>query len=189
MAQELSEYLKSDAIVETAHPGIKELAAKLRAESQSDEDFAARAFNWVRDNIDHSVDVGDPRVTIAAGEVLTQRVGLSFAKAHLLVAIMRSAGIPAGFCYQRLRNNGSFALHGLMAVYLADTWHRQDPRGGKSEFSTRGEKLAYQVNPDKGEVDYPTVFVSPAPVVVQALAGSTDVLKLCSSGLPEALPD
>ncbi len=189
MAQELSEYLKSDAIVETAHPGIKELAAKLRAESQSDEDFAARAFHWVRDNIDHSVDVGDPRVTITAGEVLTQRVGLCFAKTHLLVAIMRAAGIPAGFCYQRLRNNGSFALHGLMAVYLKDSWHRQDPRSKEAEFSTGAEKLAYQVKPDKGEVDYPSIFPSPAPVVVQALASSRDVLELCSNGLPEALPD
>lgn len=189
MAQELSEYLKSDAIVETAHPGVRELAVKLRAESENDEDFAARAFNWVRDNIDHSVDVGDPRVTITSGEVLTQRVGLCFAKTHLLVAIMRAAGIPAGFCYQRLRHNGSFALHGLMAVYLHDAWHRQDPRGTKAEFSIRGEKLAYQVDAGQGEVDYPEIFASPVPVVVQALAGSTDALALSSAGLPEALPD
>ena len=193
MTPALDNYLGSDAIVEASHPGIMELATRLRAEAPADKDFARDAFNWVRDNVDHSIDVSDPRVTITAGEVLTQRVGLCFAKSHLLAAILRAGGVPAELCYQRLNHNDGFALHGLVAVYLDGRWHRQDPRGNNqdiaAEFSLTEEKLAYQVDPTRGELDYPKIFAHPAPVVVQALAGAKNALDLCTNGLPDSLPE
>ncbi len=192
MGASVQDYLGADGIVESTHPGVVELAAKFRANTTSDAEFAKAAYEWVRDHIGHSVDAGDFRLTLTAGEVLTQRVGLCFAKSHLLVAILRAAGIPAGMCYQRLQQENGFALHGLMAVYLDGRWYRQDPRGNKpgitAEFSLQGEQLAYQVDPTKGEVDYPTVFAHPAPVIIQAYAHARNAQELCDTGLPDSLP-
>ena len=62
--------------------------------------FTRAAFEWVRDSIGHSYDVSDPRITLSATEVLEHRVGLCYAKSHLLAALLRAEGIPTGLCYQ-----------------------------------------------------------------------------------------
>jgi len=183
------EYLGGDDVIETSHPGVRSLAASLRAAHQDDRDFARASFEWVRDQIAHSCDAGNPRVTVTASQVLHHGVGLCFAKSHLLAALLRSGGVPAGLCYQRLSDgNGGHLLHGLAAIYLDGRWHRQDPRGNRpgvdARFSLDGECLAYTVNPDAGEIDYPEVRVMPSPAVLRALCSATDVLVLCDGGLP-----
>ena len=190
-ARDPADYLAGDDLVDIADVGVVALAASLREEAPSDADFAHAAFEWVRDQVAHSLDAQDPRITVSAAEVLSGRVGLCFAKSHLLVALLRAEGIPAGFCYQRLGDGDTFVLHGLVAVYLAGGWHRQDPRGNKpgidAEFSLTGERLAFAVDPARGELDYADVLVRPDPGVVAALRGSPDALDLCRSGLPSAL--
>jgi transglutaminase-like putative cysteine protease len=82
----------------------------------------------------HSLDAGDPRVTVTAAQILIEGVGLCYAKSHLLIALLRSRGIPAGLCYQRLTDGDSgHMVHGLVAVHLDGGWHRQDPRGNKPD--------------------------------------------------------
>src|SRR5690625_2568746 len=90
-------------------------------------------------------------------------------------------GIPTGFCYQ-LKNNpkAGYVLHGLNAIYLEDTgWFRVDPRGNKpginAQFSIEKEQLAYPIDPSKGEIDYPNVFVEPLALVINAMKDSKDV--------------
>ena len=187
------DYLAGDDLVDIADVGVVALAASLREQSPSDAEFARAAFEWVRDQVSHSLDVQDPQITVSAAEALSGRVGLCFAKSHLLVALLRAEGIPSGFCYQRLGDGNSFVLHGLVAVYLAGGWHRQDPRGNKpgidAEFSLTGERLAFAVGPARGELDYADVLVRPDPGVVAALRGSTDALDLCRSGLPSTLSE
>ncbi|MBX3141254.1 MAG: transglutaminase family protein [Trueperaceae bacterium] len=184
-------YLGADSIVESTHPDVVALAAALRSSNQEDEAFAGAAFAWVRDEVAHSWDARDPRVTLTASQVLSERVGLCYAKSHLLVALLRAGGIPAGLCYQRLRDGDGHVLHGLIAVHLRGGWHRQDARGNKpgveARFSLDGEQLAYIVDADAGEVDYPAVHVSPVKPVVAALGGAEDVLMLCEGGLPTGL--
>lgn len=162
---------------------------KLRVGSNDDREFARAAFEWVRDQVRHSIDVRDPRVTVTAPEVLRDGVGLCFAKSHLLTAVLRAEGVPAGLCYQRFSDGeGGFFLHGLVAVHLDGAWHRQDPRGNKpgvdAQFSLHGERLAYTVNPDAGEIDYPEVRSAPSRAVVRALRSAADALVLCDGGLP-----
>ncbi|MFE3542240.1 transglutaminase family protein [Nocardia sp. NPDC059177] len=167
------------------------LAAELRRGAPDDIGFARAAFHWVRDEVRHSYDAQDPRVTLTAGEVLGERVGLCYAKSHLLAALLRVEGIPAGLCYQRLSHGDGHVLHGLVAVYLNGSWHRQDPRGNKegiaAEFSLTGEQLAWSIDPALGEIDYPELFASPAPSVVNALTGTADVLSIYDVGLPTGL--
>ena len=100
--------------------------------------------------------------------------------------------IPTGLCYQRLTDDGSsFNVHGLVAVHLQGSWHRQDPRGNKpgvdAQFSLTTEQLAWPVATELGEHDYPQLLVSPHPDVVRALRGATDALALCRGGLPSHL--
>ncbi|MGI5211785.1 transglutaminase-like domain-containing protein [Plantactinospora sp. CA-290183] len=190
VAVDPSEYLDGDEIVEADHPAVLALAAELRARYPGDVDFARAAYEWVRDRIWHSVDARDPRVTLTASEVLSAGVGLCYAKSHLLVAVTRAGGIPAGLCYQQLAGEAGPVLHGLVAVYLGCRWHRQDPRGNRTGIDARfrldREQLAYPIPRGSADRDLPEVHVRPSPAVVAALRGAHDVLELCRSGLPAA---
>jgi transglutaminase-like putative cysteine protease len=185
----MESYLAADAEIEATHPQIAELAAGLRCSSPGIEAFARAAFEWVRDEVRHSADAQDPRVTICAAEVLRERVGLCYAKSHLLAALLRAEGIPAGLGYQRLRDqHDSFAVHGLIAAYIHGAGtariHAATSPGIDAQFPVDGERLAYTVSTDAGEVDYPTVYPQPAPEVIQALNAAGDILELCRGGLP-----
>jgi transglutaminase-like putative cysteine protease len=195
IAQDPDNYLASDDVIESRHPEVRALAAELLASNRDNVGYAQAAFEWVRDNVSHSFDVQDPRVTLTASEALRERVGLCYAKAHLLTALLRAEGIPAGLCYQRLADEatGGHAIHGLIAVYFDGSWHRQDPRGNKpgvdAQFSLEQERLAWPVDPAAGEIDYPTVYTTPAPEVVESLRGADDILVLYKQGLPSALKE
>ncbi len=124
--------------------------------------------------------------------MLREGVGLCFGKAHLLTALLRAQGVPAGLCYQRLTDDGhAFDLHGLVAVHLSGACHRQDPCGNKpgvdAQFSPDSEQLAWPVRPELGERDYPHVLAWPAPRVISALQAADDMLALCGGGLPSEL--
>lgn len=183
-----SGYLGGDDIVEVDHSAVQALAATLRAAYPDDVGFARAAFDWVRDRIRHSLDAQDPRVTLTASEVLSAGVGLCYAKSHLLAAVTRAGGVPTGLCYQQLAHDTGPVLHGLVAVYLRDRWHRQDPRGNRSgidaQFRLDREQLAYPIAPGAADRDLPEVHVRPSPAVVAALRGARDVLELCRGGLP-----
>jgi transglutaminase-like putative cysteine protease len=97
-----AEYLTGDEVIDLSHPSIRQLAVALRAKHPHDLSFARAAFEYARDGVRHSWDVQDPRVTLSASQTLREGVGLCFAKAHLLAALLRTEGIPTGLCYQRL---------------------------------------------------------------------------------------
>jgi transglutaminase-like putative cysteine protease len=174
-------YLRPSELLDFDHPAVAALAARLRR--PGDYCATARAmFEWVRDDIRHSGDIGSSRVTCSASEVLRFGEGICFAKAHLLAALLRCAGIPAGLCYQRLTRDAKpesgYCLHGLNALYLAseERWVRLDPRGNKpgveALFSLGDERVAFPIHPELGEVDYPTNHPQPHPAVVAALEAS-----------------
>lgn len=195
----VEEYLREDDVVAWTGSPVADLARALRQDHPESVGYARAAFDYVRDRVAHSVDAADPRVALTSVETLALRTGLCFAKSHLLTALLRAEGIPAGLCYQRLRaDDGRYALHGLVAVHLGRTWHRLDPRGNRPDrpgegvgigarFSLDAEFLAWAVRPELGEIDYPRVHPCPAPAVVNALRDATDALALCRSGLPDRL--
>ncbi|WP_067983741.1 transglutaminase-like domain-containing protein [Nocardia caishijiensis] len=184
-------YLDGDSIIQLDDDAVTAVARDLRRTAPDDVDFARAAFNWVRDEVDHSYDIQDPRVTLTAGEVARERVGLCYAKSHLLTALLRSAGIPTGLCYQKLTDGDGHVLHGLVAVHLDGGWHRQDPRGNKegitAEFSLTEERLAWSVDPTLGEIDYPQVLVAPAASVVKTLRDAEPGRSILDIALPTSL--
>ena len=169
-------YLRPSEIIDSAHPEVAALAEKLAAGARSQEIVARQCFEWVRDTIRHSQDLQLNPVTCSASEVLAAGTGFCYAKSHLLAALARANGIPAGLCYQRLRlddDTGQFGLHGLCAVLLPGVgWYRLDPRGNKdgvdAQFTPPVERLAFGVR-HPGEADLPEVWADPLPVVVEAL--------------------
>lgn len=177
-ADDLTPYLAVSAILDADHPAVAAKAAALAEAGASDTVVAEAAFLFVRDAIRHSLDYRQNPVTCAASEVLTHGTGYCYAKAHLLAALLRARGIPAGLCYQRLLLDPAasqirFCLHGLAAVHLRNSgWYRLDPRGNKpgvdARFTPPVERLAFSIDVP-GEADLPGVYAAPLPEVVAAL--------------------
>ncbi|MFD9373007.1 transglutaminase family protein [Streptomyces sp. NPDC060020] len=187
-------YLASDEAVDHWHPLVQETAEALWSATGDAYSYAKAAFEFVRDEIPHSADSGDVRVSWRASDVLATRNGICFAKSHALAALLRAQGIPAALCYQRLTDDdGSHpVVHGLVAVRLpgGTRWSRLDPRGNKpgvdAQFSLESERLAFPVRPELGEIDYPEAYAAPHPAALGALQGSADRPELWTK-LPAAL--
>jgi transglutaminase-like putative cysteine protease len=170
------EYLEATPIVDWDNP---EVLARARALAEGRDDpvaVARRCFEWVRDEIKHSGDHRLGPLTCSASEVLRHGTGFCYAKSHLLTALLRANGVPAGFCYQRLSIDDigpRFCLHGLNAVYLPRIgWYRIDARGDRegieTAFDPPHERLAFESRLD-GEATFDDIWPAPLPVVVEAL--------------------
>lgn len=178
-------FLASTDVVDWYHADVRTLAWYLAGGETDACVIARRCFEWVRDEIRHSVDAGDVIVTCSASEVLLQRTGFCYAKSHLLAALLRANGLPAGFCYQRLSMDGigpPFCLHGFNAVTLPEHgWYRVDPRGNKAgvdaQFTTGLEQLAFATN-ILGEATFPEIHAEPLPEVVKVLRQHSTVAEV-----------
>lgn len=167
-------------MIDWSHPKVLALAAKLATHQTNDIEIAKACFEWVRDQIHHSVDYQRNPVTCRASEVLAHRTGYCYAKSHLLAALLRANSIPAGFCYQRLSidDQGTpYCLHGLNAVHLQNFgWYRVDPRGNRAtvdaQFIPPVEQLAFQPAL-AAEKDFPDVLSAPLPLVIETLTTYT----------------
>ncbi len=174
----MHQYLESSEYINWNDPEILSRAKELAEDASSPEEVARRCFKFVRDKIKHSWDYKLNPVTCRASDVLKYQTGYCYAKSHLLAALLRANGIPAGLCYQRLTITDSppFCLHGLNAVYLEGYgWYRADARGNKkgvaAEFCPPIEKLAFPIVTE-GEADLPEIWAEPLPVVTEVLAKS-----------------
>lgn len=178
----MEQYLESSEYIDSTHPAVAAKARELAEGCACDEDIAKRCFEFVRDEIQHSWDYRRNPVTCKASDVLRSGTGWCYAKSHLLAALLRANGIPAGLCYQRLaveEIGPPFSLHGLNAVYLKRFgWYRIDSRGNKpgvaAEFTPPIEKLAFPIL-NAGEQDLPGIRHAPMPSVIRALTENKTV--------------
>jgi transglutaminase-like putative cysteine protease len=190
-------YLTDSWVIDYEDQLIQDLVYEQNWGELDPVECAESIFLFVRDEVKHSWDAQSPIVTCRASDVLKQRVGICYAKSHLMTALMRAVGVPAGLCYQKLLMTDDPAdghvLHGLNAIRLPEIhhWIRLDARGNKpgvnAEFSVDEEHLAFPVRRELGELDYDEVFAEPHPVVLEALQSSTDGLELYRCGLPNGL--
>lgn len=188
MKVDRKDFLAASAVIDWHSPEIKQLAQEIASGSETKTamplgggyTIAKACFEWVRDEIHHSVDYQMNPVTCRASDVLKYRTGYCFAKSHLLAALLRANQIPAGFCYQRLSiddRGAPYSLHGFNAVYLDEFgWYRIDARGNKAgvnaQFTPPQEQLAYQVRLPE-EKDFQTILAEPLPAIVAALKAGT----------------
>jgi transglutaminase-like putative cysteine protease len=182
ISNNIEDYLKTSVAIDWQHPNIIDRAKQITTGLDNDVAKAQSLFEWVRDKIPHSRDIDADIVTFTASEVLEQGTGICYTKSHLLAAMCRSIGIPAGLCYQTCTSDppgSNLVLHGLNAIYLAeiDRWIGVDPRGNTgaidAQFSLTAERLAFPPNPDLGEFIYEEIWSEPVPEIVELLTKFT----------------
>jgi transglutaminase-like putative cysteine protease len=189
-------YLRATRHIDFHAGEVQAIIASLRARAGDDRVAYARdAFEHVRDRVAHSSDIQGRRVTRTASDVARHGEGICYAKSHLLVALLRGAGIPAGLCYQRLTfgetPESGYAVHALVACAPDTRWIRLDARGNKpgvdAQFSLDEERLVFPVRPEMDERDYGVVHADAHPVTARALDAHEDAIEMCTSGLPASL--
>ncbi len=193
----ISAYLEASEYINRDDERIMSKAAEFKSVSSDELALVKSIYEYVRDEVKHSWDVQDKRVTKSATEVLEQKVGICWAKANLLAALLRACDIPAGICYQRLTLGDTpdtgYCIHALNAVYMRtlDKWIRLDARGNKegvnAQFSIDDEKLAFAVRKEMGEVDYNGIYAKPLPLLMEVLESHTDVLYMYLHALPDTI--
>lgn len=193
----INDYLQESNEVDYSNPIIQRKAEELFKTNQTDVEKIQNAFEFVRDEVSHSWDIQDELVTCHASEVLSYQKGICYAKSNLLAALLRSQGIPTGFCYQRLMlfdtPEKGYCIHALNAVYIIslNKWIRLNARGNKkgvnAQFSTDKEMLAFSVNPELDEIDYPIIFVEPNRKTIEVLRKHNNALEMYLNFLPDRL--
>lgn len=186
----MQKFLESSAYLDWKSDSILQKATQLARENSTEASLVRSSFEFVRDEIQHSLDYQRDPVTCKASDVLREGTGFCFAKSHLLAALLRANGIPTALLYQRIafgEHKTSFYLHGLNAVYLNDFgWYRIDPRGLKahlkSAFSPPQEVLPFTPR-YAGELLYEDRWSEPNPKITHLLESSTSYVEVL-----EALP-
>jgi len=205
-SDDLGRYLEDTITIDWQTPTIMQRSKTLLEGLTEPEERVTALFEFVRDEIDHSIDNArglDPMVTTcSASQVLKEGTGLCYAKSHLLAAFLRVAGFPTGFCYVRLvsgQREDKFVLHGFNGVYWKPTssWIFLDPRGNRA---AEGDEPALEAEarfappfsmpwaPDAecGEAFLPFIYRRPAKRIVDLLERAPDFAAV-RRNLPDAL--
>ncbi len=172
----VQKYLESTKYIDWLDSEVNQKAKQIADPCSNTQEVAKACFEFVRDEIKHSGDYKLDPVTCMASDVLKYGTGYCYAKSHLLAALLRANGIPAGLCYQRLtitKDEPPFCLHGLNAVYLENYgWYRIDARGNKAgvdaQFCPPMEKLAFPII-TQGEADLPEIWAEPLTLITDTL--------------------
>ena len=195
--EDMDRYLKFSHYINGDELSIQRKAVELKRSSNDEIELVKNTYYFVRDEIKHSWDIQDKRVTITASDVLREKVGICWAKSNLLAALLRVNNIPSGICYQRLTLGDTpdtgYCIHALNAIYIKtlDKWIRLDARGNKNgiqaEFSVDREYLAFSIRNEYDEIDYKIVYAEPLQMTMDILERSTDALYMCLHSLPEKI--
>jgi len=197
LSDSISEYLSPSEYIDWKSPAILAKAEEFKGSADNRTQLIKNIYEFVRDEIKHSWDIRDPRITRSASEAFEYRTGICWSKANLLAALLRACNIPAGICYQRLTLGDTpetgFCIHALNAVYIEDNarWIRLDARGNKpgvdAQFSLDCERLAFPVRSDIGEMDYDIIYAYPSQKLMNVLENSTNAIDMYLHHLPDTL--
>lgn len=163
---DLQKYLQPTKYINSDNNDIAAIVQKFKKDTD-EITLIRRLYEYVRDEIKHTCDIHASGVSRTALDVLKNGHGVCYAQAHLLAALLRNAGIPAGICYQELclddpeeeNPNLRIVLHAVNTAYIASLgkWIRMDARGNKpgvnAHFMVEGEQLAFKVHSEYGEKD------------------------------------
>jgi len=177
-------FLASDKYVDFTTDIIQAKAAQLFRGIIDDTQKARIAFAFVRDEISHSFDINAKIITAKASDVLLHQTGICHAKANLLAALLRSAGVPTGFCFQHITlmddDSQGYCAHAYNAVWLHERWIKVDARGNKSgvnaQFSLDNPVLAFPCRVKYNEFFWPGIYAKPhaETMAMLELANSLD---------------
>lgn len=188
----MKKYLESNKYVDYDSALITAKAKELFHPKMSDTEKAQTAYFYVRDKIPHSFDCNANIITAIASDVLKYKTGICHAKANLLAALLRSQGIPTGFCFQHLTladdESQGYCLHCFNAILLGDKWIQVDVRGntnGKNaQFSIAAPVLAFANRTQYDEYFFEGVYAAPDIPTMEMLEHA-NTLQDVITGLPE----
>lgn len=154
----MKEFLQENEYVDYNSEIIQKKALELFNENMSDIEKVRTAYEFVRDEIPHSFDCNAKIITARASDVLKHKTGICHAKANLLASLLRSQGIPTGFCFQHITllkdDSMGYCVHAYNAIFIDNKWIKLDARGNKegvnAQFSVNEPVLAY---PNRAEYD------------------------------------
>ena len=188
----MKRFLSADQYVDYHHEGIQSLCKELFSPAMNSMEKTQTAYLFVRDHIPHSFDCQAQVITARASDVLKHGTGICHAKANLLAALLRSQGIPTGFCFQRttLDDDDSlgYCVHCYNAVFLEGKWIKLDARGNKegvnAQFSLEEPSLAFYPRPEYDEYFYPGIYASPHLPTMEMLEKAS-----CLQDVLDNIPD
>ena len=182
---DLSIFLAEDEYVDYSSSAIQKKVAELFSGIgiEKNAEKARLAFLYVRDEIPHSFDCSATVIAAKASDVLIHKTGICHAKSNLLAALLRSQGIPTGFCYQHLTladdESSGYCLHCFNAIYLQDNWIQVDARGNTNgidaQFSLGEPKLAFANRPQYDEYFIAGIYSHPHHATMAMLEKSKTI--------------
>lgn len=127
----LSQYLQPTDNCQSNDQRIISLVKSVTAGKTSAYDKATALFNWVRDNVEYSFYYNTKYGAIGT---LNSKKGNCVDHSHLLIALLRSAGIPARYEHGIVNfSDGTFG-HVWAQVYVNGKWYIADPISSKNSF-------------------------------------------------------
>ena len=188
----MDKFLAASRYIDFDADNIQAKIYELFSDSMSSIDKARIAFEFVRDEIPHSFDCDATVITARASDVLKHRTGICHAKANLLAALLRSQGVPTGFCFQRITladdDSMGYCVHAFNSVYVGGKWIKLDARGNKpgvhTHFSTEEPSLAFECRPEYEEHFWKGIYAEPHLATMRALEESRHLQDVI-----EKLPD
>ncbi|MCK9150754.1 transglutaminase-like domain-containing protein [Methanobacterium alcaliphilum] len=140
-----SEYLKSTTNCQVTDSTIKAKAAALTKGLTSTSAKATKIFNWVRDNLKYSFYYN---TKYGAVNTLKNMQGNCVDHTHLLIALLRAAGIKSRYMHVKAKfNSGSTYGHVIAEVYVDGKWLKAD---ATSYSNTLGTIKSWSLVENKG---------------------------------------
>ena len=188
----MDRFLTASRYIDFDVDNIQAKTNELFSDSMSNIDKARIAFEFVRDEIPHSFDCGATVITARASDVLKHKTGICHAKANLLAALLRSQGIPTGFCFQRITladdDSMGYCVHAFNTIHVGGKWIKLDARGNKpgvhTYFSTEEPSLAFECRPEYEERFWKGIYAEPHLATMMVLDESS-----CLQDVIDKLPD
>lgn len=179
----LDKFLQASEYIDYNSKLIQKKAAKLFSSNMTEIEKVKTAYEFVRDKIPHSFDCNAETITAKASDVLKYKTGICHAKANLLAALLRSQGIPTGFCFQHITlmddDSQGYCVHCYNAVFLNDKWIKLDARGNKqgvnAQFSLDEPILAFPNRKEYDEYFWEGIYASPHTPTMEMLEKATSI--------------
>lgn len=128
----LQKYLAATANCQVTNSQIKSLAASITAGKTSTYDKAAAIFNWVRNNLAYSFYYNTKYGAVGA---LNAKKGNCVDTSHLVIALARSAGIPARYEHVYAKfTSGNWYGHVIAQIYVNGKWYYADASSNSNTF-------------------------------------------------------
>lgn len=140
MSEDLSVFLQPGPTIESDHPAIVAYAKDAIGELTEQKEKAIKLYYTVRDGIRYFPSLRELSVDgFRASKTLAEGQGYCVAKAVLLAAACRAAGVPARLGFADVRNHIStakmrermktdtFYWHGYTAIHLGGKWVKSTP--------------------------------------------------------------